>query len=159
LLYPQQSQVRNVLDTSGLWQFQLDPQEQGEVHGWLRALPAPRPIAVPCSWNDLFDDARDYLGLAWYLTDVWVPSGWGGQRVFLRIGSANVIASDKTGTLTKNEVTVRVVVTTSGRVSLGGTGCTPEGEVRRDRESDLWGYVCLHIAKPLCCSRGLHVIG
>jgi P-type Ca2+ transporter type 2C len=48
------------------------------------------------------------------------------------LGSANVIASDKTGTLTKNEMTVRVVVTASGRVSLGGTGYAPEGEVRRD---------------------------
>ena len=32
------------------------------------------------------------------------------------LGSANVIASDKTGTLTKNEMTVRAVVTASGRV-------------------------------------------
>ena len=48
------------------------------------------------------------------------------------LGSANVIASDKTGTLTKNEMTVRVVVTASGRVSLSGTGYAPEGEVRQD---------------------------
>ena len=34
------------------------------------------------------------------------------------LGSANVIASDKTGTLTKNEMTVRAVVTASGRVSI-----------------------------------------
>ncbi|HEX7061019.1 MAG TPA: cation-translocating P-type ATPase [Woeseiaceae bacterium] len=45
------------------------------------------------------------------------------------LGSANVIASDKTGTLTKNEMTVRSVVTASGRVDLGGTGYVPEGEV------------------------------
>ncbi len=51
------------------------------------------------------------------------------------LGSANVIASDKTGTLTKNEMTVRVVVTASGRVSLGGTGYEPEGEVRLDKGS------------------------
>lgn len=92
LLYPQQNQARNVFDTSGLWQFQLDPKEEGETQGWFRALPAPRPIAVPCSWNDLFDDARNYLGLAWYLTEVWTPSSWRGQRVFLRIGSANYAA-------------------------------------------------------------------
>ena len=49
------------------------------------------------------------------------------------LGSANVIASDKTGTLTKNEMTVRAVVTASGRVSLSGTGYAPEGEVHRDR--------------------------
>src|SRR5690606_13005504 len=34
------------------------------------------------------------------------------------LGSANVIASDKTGTLTKNEMTVRAIVTASGRVDL-----------------------------------------
>jgi len=45
------------------------------------------------------------------------------------LGSANVIASDKTGTLTKNEMTVRSVVTASGRVTVTGTGYTPEGEV------------------------------
>ena len=45
------------------------------------------------------------------------------------LGSANIIASDKTGTLTKNEMTVRVVVTASGRVTLTGTGYAPEGEV------------------------------
>ena len=45
------------------------------------------------------------------------------------LGSANVIASDKTGTLTRNEMTVKAVVTASGRVTLGGTGYEPEGEV------------------------------
>src|SRR5688572_13661505 len=40
LLYPQQNQLRNLLDTSGLWQFQLDPKEEGEAKGWFKALPA-----------------------------------------------------------------------------------------------------------------------
>ena len=48
------------------------------------------------------------------------------------LGSANVIASDKTGTLTKNEMTVRVIVTASGRVTFSGTGYGPEGELSRD---------------------------
>ncbi|RRR67383.1 MAG: cation-translocating P-type ATPase [Candidatus Viridilinea halotolerans] len=43
------------------------------------------------------------------------------------LGSASVIASDKTGTLTKNEMTVRTIVTVGGRVELRGTGYAPEG--------------------------------
>jgi beta-glucuronidase len=92
LLYPQQNLLRNVLDISGLWQFQLDPKEEGEAQAWFNALPSPRMIPVPCSWNDLFDDARDYLGLAWYRHEGYVPSSWRGQRVFLRVGSANYAA-------------------------------------------------------------------
>jgi len=48
------------------------------------------------------------------------------------LGSASVIASDKTGTLTKNEMTVRVVVTASGRVVFEGAGYTPSGAVVRE---------------------------
>ncbi len=48
------------------------------------------------------------------------------------LGSASVIASDKTGTLTRNEMTVRVVVTAGGRVTFGGSGYAPLGEVRAE---------------------------
>jgi Ca2+-transporting ATPase len=47
------------------------------------------------------------------------------------LGSADIIASDKTGTLTRNEMTVRIVVTASGRATFTGTGYAPEGEVRQ----------------------------
>lgn len=46
------------------------------------------------------------------------------------LGSGNAIASDKTGTLTNNELTVRVIVTASGRASPGGTGCAPKRGAR-----------------------------
>lgn len=46
------------------------------------------------------------------------------------LGSATVIASDKTGTLTKNEMTARVIVTASGSVMTGGAGYAPIGELR-----------------------------
>ena len=92
LLLPQRSETRDVVDLSGLWEFQLDPKEEGEAGRWFDRLPVPRPIAVPCSWNELFDDARNYLGLAWYLHRTWVPRAWRGGRVFVRVGSANYAA-------------------------------------------------------------------
>lgn len=92
MLYPQQNQVRNTLDLSGIWEFQTDPEEVGVQHAWFNGLKQARSIAVPGSWNEQHEDLFNYLGLAWYLKRSYVPSSWKGQRIFLRVGSANYFA-------------------------------------------------------------------
>jgi len=47
------------------------------------------------------------------------------------LGSASVIASDKTGTLTRGEMTVQRVMTASGRIDMTGVGYAPEGRAEQ----------------------------
>ena len=48
------------------------------------------------------------------------------------LGSASVICSDKTGTLTRSEMTIRRVITASGSTDVTGVGYAPEGRVVED---------------------------
>ena len=48
------------------------------------------------------------------------------------LGSASVICSDKTGTLTRSEMTIRRVMTASGVTEIGGAGYAPEGRVEHE---------------------------
>ena len=68
------------------------------------------------------------------------------------LGSATVVASDKTGTLTKNEMTVRVVVTASGRVSVEGSGYEPRGAVHRDGGGAIDGSLRAELVRTLAAA-------
>ena len=89
MLYPQENQCRETKKLSGLWDFRLDPAEQGEGQSWHAGFAEERLIAVPCSWNDQFQDLKSYFGSGWYQTRFHLPRGWEGQRVWVRFGSAN----------------------------------------------------------------------
>ena len=89
MLYPIQNNVRNKLDISGIWDFKTDPDGVGETNGWFDGLTDSRPMAVPGSWNEQYNDLFSYLDLAWYVKGTYIPESWQGERVFLRVGSAN----------------------------------------------------------------------
>lgn len=93
MLYPVQNQFRQKLDLSGMWDFETDAQCVGETSGWANGLKNPRPMAVPGSWNEQYEDLFGYFDLGWYLKKTHIPHQWQGQRVFLRVGSANYFST------------------------------------------------------------------
>ncbi len=87
MLFPHESVTRSTRDLSGFWRFKTDPSDVGEREGWEGGLPDHRLIPVPASWNDIFDDVRNYTGTAWYETDLHIAKALRGQRIHLRFGS------------------------------------------------------------------------
>jgi beta-glucuronidase len=91
-LAPQQNLIRNVMNISGIWNFKVDSNQIGEQQQWYNGLSNTRPMAVPASWNDQYDELRDYLGHAWYEQNTYIPKNWQGQQILIRFGSANYAA-------------------------------------------------------------------
>ncbi len=60
------------------------------------------------------------------------------------LGSVNVICSDKTGTLTRNEMTAKTVITADQIYEIGGSGYKPEGKIcKGEEEVDVKGEAVL----------------
>lgn len=79
MLYPIRNNVRNRLDLSGIRDFKIGPDEVGNRGGWFNGLANARPMAVPGSWNEQYEDISNYLGLAWYSRRTHIPRrlfGW-----------------------------------------------------------------------------------
>ncbi len=61
------------------------------------------------------------------------------------VGAVSVICTDKTGTLTRNEMTVALAETPDGRLEIDGQGYAPEGTVEGDADASALG-----LAARLC---------
>jgi beta-glucuronidase len=92
MLYPQNNLFRQFIDLSGLWEFRFDRCNEGVEQGWAHGFVETRPIAVPASWNDQFEDGRDFLGPGWYQTRFHLPWVYNFKRLFLRFDSVNYLA-------------------------------------------------------------------
>jgi hypothetical protein len=77
-----------VIRLDGGWQFLPDQSgalkvsDLGGARGW-------RAARVGLSWNAQFADLRDYMGVAWYRTNVPAPDLGGGRRALLRFGASD----------------------------------------------------------------------
>ncbi len=89
MLRPINNKFRSCHSLAGLWDFQMDPDRCGEKNRWFKVLPNPRSIPVPSSWNELFDDARDYLDESWYLKKFFFNAHLENKTSYLRFDSAN----------------------------------------------------------------------
>ena len=94
MLYPQSNPFRQCIDLSGFWDLRFDPENQGVQSNWSAGFNDGRPVAVPASWNDQFEDWRDYLGNTWYQTRFDLPWGWDASRQCIRVrfNSINYLA-------------------------------------------------------------------
>ena len=94
MLYPQSNPFRQCIDLSGFWDLRFDPANVGHEARWMNGFQDGRPVAIPGSWNDQFEEGRDYLGRTWYQTKFDLPWGWDSARhqIRLRFGSVNYLA-------------------------------------------------------------------
>ncbi|MBA7518928.1 Beta-glucuronidase [subsurface metagenome] len=92
MLYPKESETREVKDLSGVWKFKVDYDNIGRKQEWNK-FPLDKNVIempVPSSYNDITQDSniRDHIGDVWYERFFFVPSHWNNRRIALRIGSA-----------------------------------------------------------------------
>ncbi len=88
--------TREHLDLCGLWRFQPDPANEGELTDY--PLPAYddkrwREVMLPDCFDTLRPDLDCYEGAGWYRRTVHVPTAWRGRRVVVRFEGVNYHAT------------------------------------------------------------------
>ena len=100
MLYPRESETRQIKNLDGLWSFRADNSQNRnagfEQKWYAQDLAKTGPVilmAVPSSYNDITQDdsLRTFIGWVWYDRIVYVPKSWLTEelRVVLRFQSAH----------------------------------------------------------------------
>ena len=92
MLYPKESEKREVKDLSGIWKFKVDKENKGLEEKWYKnSLNDYILMPVPSSYNDITQETsiRDHIGYVWYEKEFFIPLSWKDKRIFVRVGSAS----------------------------------------------------------------------
>ena len=77
LLYPSESETRQIRSLDGIWQFRLDEDGVGESEQWYALSNLPEPtilMPVPASYNDITQNVtiHRHIGWVWYARDFYI---------------------------------------------------------------------------------------
>ncbi len=91
MLYPQESETRELKDLGGIWRFRADVDGTATSEAWHeRPLREAGCMPVPASYNDVVQDprVRDLVGAAYYEREIRIPASWEGRRIVIRFAAA-----------------------------------------------------------------------
>ena len=79
LLYPAESETRQIRSLDGLWSFRLDEDGVGESEQWFNMPNLPEPtilMPVPASYNDITQNVtiHQHIGWVWYARDFFIQN-------------------------------------------------------------------------------------
>jgi len=86
-----QNRFRTKLDISGLWNFKVDENNDGENQKWDQGFSPDFTIAVPGSWNEQLEaeGLMNYIGSAWYSKVFYLAHDTTTSEIYVRIDSAD----------------------------------------------------------------------
>ena len=155
LLYPFESETRQIRSLDGLWQFRLDEQGLGEAEQWyaLPNLPPPTMLMpVPASYNDITQNItiHRHFRLVWYARDFFVHKTaprwvirfqaaryeahvWvNGQPAVIHSGGHLPFEADITPFIPTNVSNAKVRVVVSVNTTLNATTLPPDEVIYRN---------------------------
>lgn len=86
-----ENKYRTKKDISGLWEFKVDKDNEGENQKWYESFSGDYTIAVPGSWNEQLEaeGLMNYIGSAWYCKEFFLNYDASKNEIFVRIDSAD----------------------------------------------------------------------